>query len=158
MENKKMENMEKVNEVVAVAASEPQVRDYAAEWSGQSTGMIGRDWCSWAAERNDEMLPRITGEAIALADVVNTKITVTDVYLENVQVVDDKTGEEHILPRILLICPDQVVSCVSMTAFTALSKIMRFKGTPTPEHPLFLKPIQNMKGQKRYYNFQVLSK
>lgn len=158
MENKKMENVEKVNEVMAVAASEPQVRDYAAEWSGQSTGMIGRDWCSWAAERNDEMLPRITGEAVALSEVVNTKITVTDVYLENVQVVDDKTGEEHILPRILLICPDQVVSCVSMTAFTALSKIMRFKGTPTPEHPLILKPIQNMKGQKRFYNFQVLAK
>lgn len=151
--------MEERNAVAVEVKTTENEKNYAAMWNGESQEVVGKDWASWTPERNDEMLERITGETVALSDVVNTQINVTDIYLENVQIADENTGEMRILPRILMMCKDgRTVSCVSMTAFSALSKIMRFKGTPTPENPLTLKPIQNKKGAKVYYNFQVIKK
>lgn len=151
--------MEEITNVVQTEKKDVTEKNYAAMWNGESADVVGKDWASWTPERNDEMLERITGETVQLSDVVNTVIGVTDIYLENVQIADENTGELRILPRILMMCDDgRTVSCVSMTAFSALSKIMRFKGTPSPERPLNLKPTQNKKGAKVYYNFQVIKK
>ena len=154
--------MEENKNAVAVITEENEVlrdKDYAAIWSGESEALIGRDFTTYATEDFPEMLERMTGDIIKLQDAVNTTIEIENIYMENVQMADNKTGELKVLPRILLFAKDgKVYSCVSVTAFNSLTKIFKFMHMPHKGDTLKLVPKKSSNGEKQFYSFKVLNK
>ncbi len=132
-------------------------KDYAGMWSGSAPMVLGKDFTTFETEDFDEMLQGITSpDIIKLSDALNLTLEINNVYMENVQIVSDETGEQVILPRILLFTVDgNVYSCVSVTAFNALTKIFNYKGFPSKQHTLKLIPKQRSQGKKKFYNFVI---
>ena len=136
--------MEENKNAVAEITEENEVlrdKDYVALWSGESEALIGRYFTTYSEEDFPEMLERMTGDIIKLQDAVNTPIEVENIYMENVQMADNKTGELTVLSRILLLAKDgKVYSCVSVPAFNSLTKIFKFMHRPHKGHTLKIFP------------------
>lgn len=144
----------------ATITSETDVtgKDYAGIWGGTTPAVLGKDFTTFKEKDFDEMLEGITSpDIIKISDALNLELQVNNVYMENVQMTSDNTGEQVVLPRILLFTTDgKVYSCVSVTAFNALTKIFNYKGFPSKEKPMRLVPKQRSNGAKKFYNFVIL--
>lgn len=72
-----------------------------------------------------------------VADFINKKIMVKDVYAETLELVDDETGELTKAPRIVLIDDNgEAYECVSVGMFSSLKKLVAVFGDPTWNEPL----------------------
>lgn len=90
-----------------------------------------------------------------LSEMINLKIMVKDVYVEQVTV-KDQNGMDTICPRIVFI-DDQLVGyqCVSLGIFGALKKLFQIYGTPTWEEPLPIVVRQIKKGEKSLLTIDI---
>lgn len=85
-----------------------------------------------------------------LADAINMEITVKDIYVEQVELVKEETGEIKTCPRIVLIAEDGTsYGCVSYGILGSLKKIMAVYGQPTWTDPVVVKPVFINKGNDR---------
>ena len=85
-----------------------------------------------------------------LADCVNQEIAIKDIYVEQVDMVKQDTGEVQTCPRIVLIDADGVsYGCVSFGILGSLKKIMSVYGVPTWAEPVTVKPVFINKGNDR---------
>lgn len=93
-----------------------------------------------------------------LADCVNMKINVKDVYAEIVNCTNEETGEITACPRIVLI-DDKKVSyqAVSVGIYSAIRKLIQIFGVPTWKKPITLEVKQITKGNKRMLTLNVVS-
>lgn len=91
-----------------------------------------------------------------VADMVNTMINLKDVYAEQVEFVNEETGELTPGVRIVLI-DDQGKSygCASAGIFNAISKLITLFGEPTWEPPIPVKVKAIKKGKKTIYTLSV---
>lgn len=72
-----------------------------------------------------------------LADFINKKILVKDIYAETLELADEETGELQKAPRIVLIDKDgEAYECVSVGMFSALKKLIATFGEPTWTEPI----------------------
>lgn len=72
-----------------------------------------------------------------VADFINKKIMVRDVYAETLEFVNRETGEFEKAPRIVLIDhKGEAYECVSVGMFSALKKLIATFGEPTWEQPI----------------------
>lgn len=94
-----------------------------------------QQYCSYVPKTPEEQA--ILYNAMAnptgnLRENVNVPITITDVYAESVQLIDEATGEVTDNVRIVLICKDGTsYACVSKGVFSAVRKLIQVFGRPT---------------------------
>jgi hypothetical protein len=153
MENNLISIEEQVNNAVAE-------KDYVAMWNNESNASaVGRDWCSYVLNTQEDkeyLLKRITETPIKLQEAVNEVLEIEGIYLENVEIPDQNTGERKVMPRMLLITADKVYSTLGITAFNNMTKILKYVGLPTTKKPIKLKVKMTSSNNKNYYSFQKL--
>lgn len=72
-----------------------------------------------------------------VADFINKKIMVKDIYAETLELVNKDTGEIDKAPRIVFIDDQgEAYECVSVGMFSALKKLIATFGEPTWEQPI----------------------
>lgn len=72
-----------------------------------------------------------------VADFINKKIMVKDIYAETLELVNKETGEIDKAPRIVFIDDQgEAYECVSVGMFSALKKLIATFGEPTWEQPI----------------------
>lgn len=85
-----------------------------------------------------------------LADCINQKLFIKDVYMEVVNITDEETGEVRECPRIVLIDNDGIsYSSVSFGIYNSLKSLVGVFGEPTWEEPIPLIVRQKMTGKNR---------
>lgn len=91
-----------------------------------------------------------------VADFINKKIMVRDVYAETLELVNEETGEITKVPRIVLIDADGLAfECVSVGMYLAIRKLVAIYGAPTWEPPLTVTVKQKSVGKGSMYTLQM---
>lgn len=108
-------------------------------------GGIGASFFSGSAKTAEEkklLANAMNNPDKRLADCINQEIAVKDLYVEQVEMLNQNTGELQTCPRIVLIDKDGVsYGCVSFGILGSLKKIMSVYGVPTWEEPVTVKPV-----------------
>lgn len=72
-----------------------------------------------------------------VADFINKKIMIKDIYAESLELVNQETGEVDSAPRIVFIDDKgEAYECISVGMFSALRKLIATFGEPTWEEPI----------------------
>ena len=91
-----------------------------------------------------------------LGDCINQVIHVKDLFMEEVEMTNEETGEITKCPRIVLIDEDGVsYQSVSFGIFNALKRVISVFGNPTWEDPIPLKVIQVTRKEKKMLSLDV---
>lgn len=153
MENKLMTYVENEEQAVSYA----QQKDYIAIWNGGGETVLGRDFTNYPIDSKNmaSYLKLITKTPTKIADVVNTVIEVQYVYLENVEINDEKEPSgKRIAPRMLLISPKgEVYSSVATTAFNSFMRIFRHM---KEGDIVKVKVTSGKNGANVFFNFEVV--
>lgn len=127
------------NEIVAVSDADvvTDIREYdVRELEGTNLAAF----CSVNAETMEEkalIFNAANNPQHKIADHINKKIMVRDVYAETLELVNKETGEVDKAPRIVLIDDKgEAYECVSVGMFSALKKLIATFGEPTWEQPI----------------------
>ena len=127
------------NEIVAVSNADvvTDIREYdVRELEGTNLAAF----CSVNAETMEEkalVFNAANNPQHKVADFINKKIMVRDVYAETLELVNKETGEVDKAPRIVLIDEaGEAYECVSVGMFSALKKLIATFGEPTWEQPI----------------------
>ena len=98
------------------------------------------------------------GNAKRISDMINTQISVKDVFVESVQCTNTTTGEVKTCPRIVLIDSDlNGYQCVSVGVYSAIAKIFNIYGTPDQwEEPIKIKIKQISKGDRKMLTLEIV--
>lgn len=120
-------------------------------------------YCSLVATTEDEKLTlynAMNNPDKRLADMINEKIAVKDVFVEVVKCENRETGEKQSCPRIVLIDTNGVgYQCVSIGIFSALKKLFSVFGEPgTWSSPVTVKVKQISKGDRKILTLDVVKK
>lgn len=145
-------------EMAIVEVSEK--KDYAGIWKGDVEQTTGKDFTTFASEDFDEMIAGLVSDSnLPLAEAINTAIDIENVYIENAVIIDKKTGEQRVVPRMLLYCKDgNIFYSTSVTAFNSLGRIFRYMGMPSKQHVLTVVPKKVTRGDRQYYTFVIPKK
>lgn len=107
-------------------------------------------YCSMTPTTDEErkaLYNAVNAPAHRLSDAIGEEITVTDVFCEVVDIINQETGEVSKCPRIVLFSGEESWACVSAGVFGSLKKLFSVFGTPdTWESPLTLKVKQIERG------------
>lgn len=111
-------------------------------------------YCSMTPETDEErkaLYNAVNAPAHRLSEFIGQDITISDVYVEIVNVTNEQTGEVSQAPRIVLFDGDgNSWSCTSTGVFGALKKLFAVFGTPdTWGAPLTLRVKQIERGNGR---------
>ena len=113
----------------------------------------GDQFCSMTAntpEQKKILFKAMNSPDHKLADFINKKIRIKDMYCEIVTIADQNTGEIVKLPRIVLIDEKGVgYQCVSNGIFMGLKKLVAIFGEPTWKQPIEIE-IKNVKTRNGY--------
>lgn len=120
-------------------------------------------YCSLVATTEDEKLTlynAMNNPDKRLADMINEKISVKDVFVEVVKCENRETGEKQSCPRIVLIDTNGIgYQCVSIGIFSALKKLFSVFGEPgTWSNPVTVKVKQISKGDRKMLTLDVVKK
>ena len=117
-------------------------------------------FCSFTAEKPEDkkkLYKVMTNPDHKLADFINKTISVTDIFSENCQLTDGKTGEVKTMPRIVLIDKDGVsYQCVSYGIYNSIKKLIQIYGLPTWEEPIDLLVKQIKAGDKNILSLEIV--
>jgi len=93
-----------------------------------------------------------------VADYINQIILLKDIYIEQIQMPDQKTGEMRDLPRIVLFDKDgKAYGATSYGIFSALRKVVEAFGDPrTWTEPLAVKVKQVTRGENKMLSLEVV--
>lgn len=127
------------NEIVAVSTADvtSDMREYdVRELEGGNLAAF----CSVKAESMEDkalVFNAANNPQHKIADFINKKIMLRDVYAETLELVNKETGECDKAPRIVLIDDKgEAYECVSVGMFSALKKLIATFGEPTWEQPI----------------------
>lgn len=127
------------NEIIAVSSADvtSDIREYdVRELEGSNLAAF----CSVKAETMEEkalVFNAANNPQHKIADFINKKIMLKDVYAETLELVNKETGELDKAPRIVLIDENgEAYECVSVGMFSALKKLIATFGEPTWETPI----------------------
>ena len=91
-----------------------------------------------------------------LGDCINTVIQAKDLFMEQVEMTNQETGEITTCPRIVIVDKDGVsYQSVSFGVFNALKRVIQVFGNPTWEEPIPLKVIQVTRGEKKMLSLDI---
>jgi len=119
-------------------------------------------FCSFVAD-TDEAKAKLFGIANnpdeRLADCINKKIMLKDIFVEEVTCTNTESGEVSVCPRVVLI-DDKARSyqCVSIGIFSAVKKLIAVYGMPTWEKPIPIEVKQISKGTKKMLSLSIVTK
>lgn len=117
-------------------------------------------FCSFTADKPEDkkkLYKVMTNPDHKLADFINKTISVTDIFSENCQLTDGKTGEVKTMPRIVLIDKDGVsYQCVSYGIYNSIKKLIQIYGLPTWEEPINLLVKQIKAGDKNILSLEIV--
>lgn len=127
------------NEIVALSSADV-ASDLLAYDVRELEGANLRAMCSIKAETAEEkalVFNAANNPQHKVADFINKKIMVKDIYAETLELVNKETGEVDKAPRIVLIDEaGEAYECVSVGMFSALKKLIATFGEPTWEQPI----------------------
>ena len=127
------------NEIVALSSADV-ASDLLAYDVRELEGANLRAMCSIKAETAEEkalVFNAANNPQHKVADFINKKIMVKDIYAETLELVNKETGEVDKAPRIVLIDEaGEAYECVSVGMFSALKKLIATFGEPTWEEPI----------------------
>ena len=127
------------NEIVALSSADV-ASDLLAYDVRELEGSNLRAMCSIKAETMEEkalVFNAANNPQHKVADFINKKIMVKDIYAETLELVNKETGEIDKAPRIVLIDEaGEAYECVSVGMFSALKKLIATFGEPTWEQPI----------------------
>ena len=117
-------------------------------------------YCSMTATTEDEkaqLFNATNNPDFRLGDMINTVISVKDVFVEAVECTNRETGEHTACPRIVLIDIDgKGYACVSLGIFSAIKKLFGIYGEPrTWKTPLKVVVKQVTKGDRKMLTLNV---
>lgn len=117
-------------------------------------------FCSFTADKPEDkkkLYKVMTNPDHKLADFINKTISVKDIFSENCQLTDGKTGEVKTMPRIVLIDKDGVsYQCVSYGIYNSIKKLIQIYGLPTWEEPINLLVKQIKAGDKNILSLEIV--
>lgn len=146
--------MENVQET-AVAVMENTRKEVALDLVGEQKS----SFTSLKNETNEEkqiMYKAMSNPDKRLGDCINQVIFAKDLFMEEVNMVNEETGEVTTCPRIVIIDKDGVsYQSVSFGIFNALKRVISVFGTPTWEQPIPLKVIQVTRKEKKMLSLDV---
>lgn len=91
-----------------------------------------------------------------LGDCINTVIMAKDLFMEQVEMTNQETGEIQVCPRIVIVDKDGLsYQSVSFGVFNALKRVIQVFGNPTWEQPIPLKVIQVTRGEKKMLSLDI---
>lgn len=91
-----------------------------------------------------------------LGDCINTVIMAKDLFMEQVEMVNQETGEIQVCPRIVIVDKDGLsYQSVSFGVFNALKRVIQVFGNPTWDEPIPLKVIQVTRGEKKMLSLDI---
>lgn len=91
-----------------------------------------------------------------LGDCINMVIEAKDLFMEQVEMTNQETGEITTCPRIVIVDKNGVsYQSVSFGVFNALKRVISVFGSPTWEQPVPLKVIQVTRGEKKMLSLDV---
>lgn len=122
-----------------VVLTEEEVKDLMA-FKGEDKDFISDlrksgeiEYCSVTAESQSEKLALFNAisDPTPLNDMIGKKIVVKDIYMQVIEMTDDKTGEIQRGPAIVLISPEgEAYRCVSLGVYNDLTRIFNILGEP----------------------------
>ena len=116
-------------------------------------------YCSFVAdteERKKQLFKVINNTDKRISDCINMKLCITDVYVEEVQCINEETGEVSICPRVVLIDKDGIgFQSVSFGILSAVKKLFVVFGAPTWEKGIEITVKQIKKGKKQLLTFTL---
>lgn len=130
-------------------------------------GMLGLletaavDFCSFHAETEEEkkvLYNAMNNPDKRIEEVINIPINIRDVYAEQLEFIDEKTGEVMPGVRIVLIDTDGVsYGCASKGIYSALCKLFKVFGKPTWENGITVIPItqQSRRENRKIYTLKL---
>lgn len=91
-----------------------------------------------------------------VGNMINEKITIRDVFVEEVDMLNEETGEITAAPRIVLIdVKGKSYAAMSTGIFSSIEKLMQVFGPPTWENGLTVIVRQKMTKERRIYTLEV---
>lgn len=113
----------------------------------------GAGYCSLEFDANDrakgaKIYNALNNPEYRVSDFINKEITVTDVLVEVVEILNEETGALDTVPRVVLIDEDgKAYQSVSIGMFNCINKAFKIFGEPTWEPALSFtirqKPTKN---------------
>lgn len=128
---------------------------------GELTNVRQQSFCSFVAETEEQkakLFNAVNNPGKRISECINEVINLTDVYVEEVELVKAETGEINVCPRIVLF-DDKGESYVSVSTgiFSALKKLMQVFGTPGSwDKPIRIKVKQINKADKRLFTLEIV--
>lgn len=123
----------------------------------------GNSYCSFNADTPEgkvKLYTAMNNPDFRLEEKLNTTIALKDLYAEQVEFVDEKSGEITESVRLVLIDADGLsYGCCSVGIFSALKKLMRVFGAPTWEEPIMVQPYQTptRNGKRKIFTLRVIN-
>ena len=146
--------MENVQET-AVAVMENTRKEVALDLVGEQKS----SFTSLKNETNEEkqiMYKAMSNPDKRLGDCINQVIFAKDLFMEEVNMTNEETGEVTTCPRIVIIDKDGTsYQSVSFGIFNALKRVISVFGSPTWEQPIPLKVIQVTRKEKKMLSLDV---
>lgn len=147
-------NVTMENQETTVALQERNTEVAETEFKGfiyDLTTPSVQSYCSMHPETEEELKALyncMNNPKYRVGDFINKTITLKNVYVETVNLVNETTGEVQTAPRTVLIDDkNQGYACVSMVVFSALKKLFMVAGTPdTWKKPIKVEIQQITKG------------
>ena len=152
----KPENTETVNEnaIVPANAGNEIVANFA-----NSTGAM---FCSFQPKTDDDralLFNAMNAPDVKISDHIGQELTVRDVIVEPVEIVDDNSSEVRTSPRVILIDMDgHTYSAVSYGIYNALRRLVALYGLPTWERGIPVRVRQISRGSNRIFTLDVVRK
>lgn len=110
-------------------------------------------------EEKAQMANAMINPDFRVADFINNIIFLKDIYIEQIQMPNQKTGEIQDLPRIVLFDKDgKAYGATSFGIFSALRKIADVYGDPRSwAKPLAVKVKQVTRGENKMLTLEIVS-
>ena len=119
-------------------------------------------YCSFIAETaNDKakLYNALNAPEVKIADHIGKEITMKDVIIEAVDIVDEKTGEVRTTPRITLIdVSGHTYTATSYGIYNSLKRIFALYGEPTWDEGIPVRVRQITKGANRVFTLDIVTK
>lgn len=127
----------------------------------ESIGIIGeineikQVYCSFepaTIEEKKMLFNAVNSTPEYLKDHVNEVIVINHIYAEQVNIVDENSGEIIAIPRIVIIDNNGIgYGCASFGIFNSIKKLIGIMGAPTPNNPYNVKIKQvNIRNKANY--------
>lgn len=153
MENKYNDDAINSNETALIPTTDNAI---ISDFTNASSGM----YCSFVPQTADEkalLYNAMNAPDVKIADHIGQEIVVTDVIIEPVQIVDDKTGEVRTSPRVILIDEEgHTYSAVSYGLYNAVKRMVQIFDYPSWKPGIPVRVKQLTRGSYRIFTLDIV--